>query len=121
MNMRNLALLGVVLFLLIALVTVMTTSSGTAGRSEITYSEFQRQVDGRQIKEATIKGNKVTAVIDGQRQVAVLPRDGTRLRQKLTGQGRQREGGGRRVRRHHPELHHSRPCPCSSSSACGSS
>jgi hypothetical protein len=30
MYMRNLALLGVVLFLLIALVTVMTTSSSTA-------------------------------------------------------------------------------------------
>jgi cell division protease FtsH len=72
MNMRNMALLGVVLFLLIALVTVMTTSSGTAGASEITYSEFQRQVDAGQIKEATIKGNKVSTVINGQRQVAVF-------------------------------------------------
>jgi cell division protease FtsH len=72
MNMRNMALVGVVLFLLIALVTVMTTSSGTAGASEITYSEFQRQVDAGQIKEATIKGNKVSTVINGQRQVAVF-------------------------------------------------
>ena len=72
MNMRNMALLGVVLFLLIALVTVMTTSSGTAGATEITYSEFQRQVDAGQIKEATIKGNKVSTVINGQRQVAVF-------------------------------------------------
>jgi cell division protease FtsH len=70
--MRNMALLGVVLFLLIALVTVMTTSSGTAGASEITYSEFQRQVDAGQIKEATIKGNKVSTVVNGQRQVAVF-------------------------------------------------
>ncbi len=72
MNMRNMALLGVVLFLLIALVTVMTTSSGTAGATEITYSEFQRQVDAGQIKEATIKGNKVSTVVNGQRQVAVF-------------------------------------------------
>ena len=72
MNMRNMALLGVVLFLLIALVTVMTTSSGTAGASEITYSEFQRQVDAGQIKQATIKGNKVSTVVNGQRQVAVF-------------------------------------------------
>jgi len=72
MNMRNMALLGVVLFLLIALVTVMTTSSGTAGATEITYSEFQRQVDSGQIKEATIKGNKVSSVVNGQRQVAVF-------------------------------------------------
>jgi cell division protease FtsH len=72
MNMRNMALLGVVLFLLIALVTVMTTSSGTAGATEITYSEFQRQVDAGQIKDATIKGNKVTSVVNGQRQVTVF-------------------------------------------------
>jgi len=72
MNMRNMALLGVVLFLLIALVTVMTTSSGTAGATEITYSEFQRQVDADQIKDATIKGNKVTSVVNGQRQVTVF-------------------------------------------------
>jgi len=72
MNMRNMALLGVVLFLLIALVTVMTSSSGTAGATEITYSEFQRQVDAGQIKDATIKGNKVTSVVNGQRQVTVF-------------------------------------------------
>ena len=49
MNMRNLALLGVVLFLLIALVTVMTSSSGTAGAREISYSEFMGQIDSKQI------------------------------------------------------------------------
>ena len=74
MNMRNLALLGVVLFLLIALVTVMTTSSGSAGAKEISYSEFQRQVDAQQIKDATIKGNKVTSTVNGQRQVTVSAR-----------------------------------------------
>jgi len=72
MNMRNMALLGVVLFLLIALVTVMTTSSGTAGATEITYSQFQQQVDAGRVKDATIRGNKVSTVIDGQKQVAVF-------------------------------------------------
>ena len=72
MNMRNMALLGVVLFLLIALVTVMTTSSGTAGATEITYSEFQRQVDSGQIKDATIKGNKDSSVVYCHRQVALF-------------------------------------------------
>ena len=72
MNMRNLALLGVVLFLLIALVTVMTTSSGTPQSSEMTYSEFQRAVDAQRVKEATIKGNKVTATIDGQKHHVVF-------------------------------------------------
>ena len=61
MNMRNLALLGVVLFLLIALVTVMTSSSSTAGAREITYSEFMKKVDSQQIREVSIKGDRVTA------------------------------------------------------------
>ncbi len=72
MNMRNLALLGVVLFLLIALVTVMTTSTGAAQSSEITYSSFQQAVDDGKVSEATVKGNKVTATIDGKKQFAVF-------------------------------------------------
>jgi cell division protease FtsH len=72
MNMRNMALLGVVLFLLIALVTVMTSSSGAGGAREISYSDFQAQVDAGRIKEATIKGNRVSTTVDGQRQVAVF-------------------------------------------------
>ncbi|OYX49646.1 MAG: cell division protein FtsH [Alphaproteobacteria bacterium 32-64-14] len=87
MNMRNLALLGVVLFLLIALVTVMTTSSGTGGASEISYSDFQRQVDSGAIKEATIKGNKVTTTVNGQRQVAVFREMELDFASKLQGKG----------------------------------
>ena len=87
MNMRNLALLGVVLFLLIALVTVMTTSSGSAGAKEISYSEFQRQVDAQQIKDATIKGNKVTSTVNGQRQVTVFREMELDFASKLQGKG----------------------------------
>ena len=68
MNMRNLALIGVVLFLLIALVTVMTTSSTGKRTDTITYSEFMRQVDNGSIKAATIDGGKVTAKL-GDRNV----------------------------------------------------
>ncbi|HEV7693397.1 MAG TPA: ATP-dependent metallopeptidase FtsH/Yme1/Tma family protein, partial [Hyphomonadaceae bacterium] len=68
MNMRNLALIGVVLFLLIALVTVMTTSSTGKRTDTITYSEFMRQVDNGSIKAATIDGTKVTAKL-GDRSV----------------------------------------------------
>ncbi|HEX5005740.1 MAG TPA: ATP-dependent metallopeptidase FtsH/Yme1/Tma family protein, partial [Hyphomonadaceae bacterium] len=73
MNMRNLALLGVVLFLLIALVTVMTTSSGTAQSTEMTFSEVLQQAKSGKIKEATIKGNKVTTTVDGKKRYAVIP------------------------------------------------
>ncbi len=68
MNMRNLALLGVVLFLLIALVTVMTTSSGSARTESISYSDFMRQVDSGGIKVVTIDGFKLSAKL-GDRNV----------------------------------------------------
>jgi cell division protease FtsH len=87
MNMRNLALLGVVLFLLIALVTVMTTSSGSGGAREMSYSEFQTQVDSGRIKEATIKGNKVTTTVDGQRQYAVFREMELDFASRLQGKG----------------------------------
>ena len=87
MNMRNLALLGVVLFLLIALVTVMTTSSGSGGAREISYSEFQTQVDSGRIKEATIKGNKVTTTVDGQREYAVFREMELDFASRLQGKG----------------------------------
>ncbi len=87
MNMRNLALLGVVLFLLIALVTVMTTSPGSGGAREISYSDFQAQVDSGRIKEATIKDNKVTTTVDGQRQYAVFRTMELDFASKLQGKG----------------------------------
>ena len=51
MNMRNLALLGVVLFLLIALVMVMNTSSGAREADKLSYSEFWKDVDSGQIRK----------------------------------------------------------------------
>ncbi len=87
MNMRNLALLGVVLFLLIALVTVMTTSSSGRESTEVTYSEFSRQVDAGRVKEATVKGDKVTAVIDGKKVSVVRDPYEFDFASKLTAKG----------------------------------
>jgi cell division protease FtsH len=71
MNMRNLTLLGVVLFLLLALVMVMTSSSNTGGAEPISYSEFLKQVDAGKVSAATIEGNKVTAQIGDQKMTVV--------------------------------------------------
>jgi len=87
MNVRNLALLGVVLFLLIALVTVMTTSSTGRESNEITYSEFNRQVDAGRVKEATIKADKVTAEIDGKKVSVVRDMYEFDFAKKLTDKG----------------------------------
>src|SRR5882672_11132118 len=88
MNMRNLALLGVVLFLLIALVTVMTTSGGAAQATEITYSEFQKQVDTGHVKDlVTIKGNRVTTTIDSKKVFVVRDQISFDFSDKLAAKG----------------------------------
>src|SRR5689334_18782487 len=87
MNMRNLALLGVVLFLLIALVTVMTTSGSAAQATEMTYSEFQREVDAGRVKEATVKGTKVFATIDNKKRFMVRDQISFDFSDKLTAKG----------------------------------
>ena len=99
MNMRNLALLGVVLFLLIALVTVMTSSSGTSGAQDMSYSQFLREVDQGRIKEATIKGDKVTATLDSKKIAVTRDTFEFDFAQKLTAKGvnvkiEDSEGGG---------------------------
>jgi cell division protease FtsH len=87
MNMRNLALLGVVLFLLIALVTVMTTSSGAGGATEVTYSDFMKQVDSNSVQKVVIKADKVTAEANGKK--IMMTRDPLELdfAQKLYAKG----------------------------------
>jgi cell division protease FtsH len=87
MNMRNLALLGVVLFLLIALVTVMTTSSGGRETGELSYSQFMQQVDRGAVKTATIKGDKVSATIDGKKYTIVRDTFEFDFASKLTAKG----------------------------------
>ncbi|MEZ5937755.1 MAG: ATP-dependent zinc metalloprotease FtsH [Hyphomonadaceae bacterium] len=69
MNMRNMALLGVVALLLVALVTVMSQSSGARGASPMSYSDFIKQVDAGSVTEADINGHKVEATISGKKYV----------------------------------------------------
>ncbi len=87
MNMRNLALLGVVLFLLIALVTVMTTTSGTGGATDMSYSEFSKAVDSGAVKKAVIKGDKVNAEIGGKKVTVVRDMYEFDFAEKLTAKG----------------------------------
>ncbi len=74
MNVRNLALLGVVLFLLVALVMVMNTSSGTHEQEKLTYSQFWKDVDAGQITSVTFVNNdKVASRIGDKTYVTVVP------------------------------------------------
>jgi cell division protease FtsH len=86
MNLRNLAITGMILLGLLALYAFVsqggamsgaTAQNGGAGRPEtITYSQLLQQVEAGQIKEATIRGEDVTGVYKDDRRfnaVTVMP------------------------------------------------
>ena len=61
MNVRNLALLGVVLFLLIALIAVMQSPTrGGNASEEISFSAFLRQAESGSISAVEIEGDRIS-------------------------------------------------------------
>jgi cell division protease FtsH len=75
MNLRNLAIYGVIIVVIIALYSVLNPSSHAAGApGEITYSQLLQKVDSDQIKDVTITGEQVQAHDGaGRRFVATTP------------------------------------------------
>jgi cell division protease FtsH len=69
MNLRNLALLGVVLFLLIALVMVMTTSSSSRGPQSISYSDLMGRVKAGSVAMMEVNGPTVVSTIGDKQYV----------------------------------------------------
>ena len=62
MNLRNLAIYGVIIVVIIALYSVLNPNSRAAGApGEITYSQLLQKVDADQIKDVTITGEQVQA------------------------------------------------------------
>ena len=68
MNMRNLALLGVVLFLLVALLSVMQGQSPTQNANELNYSELL--TDRRKL--ALLKRLKLTETASPEQQLTEM-------------------------------------------------
>jgi cell division protease FtsH len=86
MNLRNLAITGMILLGLLALYAFVSqggamsgvaAKDGAAGRPEtITYSQLLQQVEAGQVKEATIRGEDVTGVYKDDRRfnaVTIVP------------------------------------------------
>ena len=62
MNLRNLAIWGVVVVVIIALYSVLNPNTHAAnGAGEISYSQLLQKVDSDQIKDAVIRGEMVQA------------------------------------------------------------
>ena len=73
MNLRNLAVWGVIGMILIAPYSLLT-SGGNGSANELSYSQLMAKVDAGQIREASQRGDLLTAKdADGTVYTSVVP------------------------------------------------
>ena len=99
MNLRNLAIWGVIVVVLIGLYSMMTGGGHAAGSGQITYSQLLSKVASGEVKDATIRGASVEVKDQaGKTFAAVTPNNQDDLVKRLEGQGANIEvkpiGGG---------------------------
>ncbi|MES2343073.1 MAG: ATP-dependent zinc metalloprotease FtsH [Pseudomonadota bacterium] len=100
MNLRNLAIWGVIVVVLIGLYSMMTGGGGhAAGSGQITYSQLLSKVASGEVKQATIRGASVDIKdASGKTFSAITPNNQDDLVKRLEGQGADIEvkpmGGG---------------------------
>ncbi|WP_421933411.1 ATP-dependent zinc metalloprotease FtsH [Phenylobacterium sp.] len=99
MNLRNLAIWGVIVVVLIGLYSMMTGGGHAAGSGQITYSQLLTKVASGEVKQATIRGASVEVKdAAGKTFAAVTPNNQDDLVKRLEGQGADIEvkpiGGG---------------------------
>jgi cell division protease FtsH len=88
MNLRNLAIWGVIVVVLIGLYSMMTGGSQAAGAGQISYSQLLSRVDSGEVKSATIRGAAVEIKdASGKTFTAVTPNNQDDLVKRLEGQG----------------------------------
>ncbi|MBQ1541584.1 cell division protein FtsH [Caulobacter sp. CCUG 60055] len=74
MNLRNLAIWGVIIVVLIGLYSVMNQSVKGGSSSEITYSQLLNKIDTGHVKSAVVNGDVVEVRdVDGKTYTAVTP------------------------------------------------
>ncbi len=87
MNLRNLAIWGVIVVLLISLYGVLNRGSRAGGPAPITYSQLLNRVDGGRIKAVTIRGEVVEARdSDGKSYTTLTPGNQDDLLKRLGAQ-----------------------------------
>jgi cell division protease FtsH len=87
MNLRSLAIWGVIAVLLVGAYTVMSQTKGGPS-SEISYSDLLKRVDSGHIKKAVVKGESVDATdANGAVYTAVTPYQTDDLLKRLESQG----------------------------------
>jgi len=88
MNLRNLAIWGVIVVVLIGLYSMVTGGGHAAGISEISYSQLLGRVNSGEVKSAVIRGAAVEIRDQGGKTyTAVTPNNQDDLVKRLEGQG----------------------------------
>ncbi len=89
MNLRNLAIWGVIIVVLIGLYSMITGGgSKSLSAGEITYSQLLSKVSSGQIKSAEFRGPQVTVTDSGNKAyTATTPNDQDDLTKRLVAQG----------------------------------
>ncbi len=89
MNLRNLAIWGAIVLVLIAIYSVMTNGAREGGAaSKITYSQFLSRVDAGDIKTVKVQGQAIEARDrQGHPLTATGPTDTTDLQRRLEAHG----------------------------------
>jgi len=88
MNLRNLAIWGVIVAVLITLYSVMNPAGRAGAAAEISYSQLLARVDSGEIREVALRGDQVV-VRDAQdrRFTAVTPQSQDELLRRLEASG----------------------------------
>ena len=88
MNLRNLAIWGVIVAVLIGVYSMMTQGGGAAATGEISYSQLLQRVDSGEVKSAVIRGAVVEALArDGKVYTAITPNNQEELVKRLEARG----------------------------------
>ena len=87
MNMRNMAIWGVIVVVLIGLYSMMSGGGQAANSREITYSQLLAQIDSGQVASAVIRGAAVEVRnAEGEAFTAVTPNNQEELVKRLEAQ-----------------------------------
>ena len=88
MNLRNLAIWGVIAVVVVGLYTMMNQSAKTGASGEVSYSQLLSMVDSGHVKKATLRGETVEASdSDGKSVTAVTPSNQDELVKRLLAEG----------------------------------
>ena len=88
MNLRNLAIWGVIIAVLITLYSVMNPGTKATAAGEISYSELLGKIDSNQVKNVSLRGETVQASDSaGHRYTAITPAAQDDLLKRLEAHG----------------------------------